>query len=254
MRRLLLPVAVLGVVMAMPWSGRAQDAECKDIINNAMRAQGGADKLKAIKATTAKAKGTITGMGMDFDFTIELFAQHPDKNKAVIDLNIMGQQLQIVNVFDGKKGWKSVLGKVEDADKEEIDEHLAMQHVEEVTNLYKIQEDRGMKMSPLGESKVGDTPVVGVQVTKKDKRDVNLYFDKKTHLLIKAEYRALDPFTKQEVTQEKLLSNYKEISGVKMPTKLVLNNDGKKFMEAEVSEMRAVEKFDDSIFAKPQMP
>ena len=138
-------------------------------------------------------------------------------------------------------------------DKETLDEHKAMVHVEAVTNLFTLKEDKACKLSPLGESKVGDTTVVGVQVTKEGKRDVNLYFDKATDLLLKAEYRAVDQFSKQEVNQEKIFSEYKELlPGLKMPSKQVINNDGKKAMDLQFIEIRAVDRHDDSMFAKPQ--
>ena len=92
-----------------------------------------------------------------------------------------------------------------------------------------------------------------MQVTKKGKRDVNLYFDKKTNLLVKAEYRALDPFTLQEVAQEKLFSGYKElVPGLKMASKELINSDGKRFMDMEITELRQVERHDDSVFARPK--
>ena len=134
------------------------------------------------------------------------YSQPPDKSKAIINVSVGGQQLQIIQVFNEGKGWLSAAGQVMEMDKETIDEHKAMVHVESVTSLFGLKEGTGYKLSPLGESKVGDTPVVGVQVTKEGKRDVNLYFDKKTHLLLKAEYRAIDQFSKQEVNQEKIFS------------------------------------------------
>jgi len=251
MRKALLAVGLCGL-LAGPAAAQDQDKEARAIIEQGLKAQGGAEKAKGLKAFTAKAKGNIEAMGMTLDFTIDIWTQMPDKSKAVINLNAGGQQLEVVQVFNGKTGWASFMGQVKELEKEEIDEHIAMVHVEKVTNLYGVLEDKGFKLSTLGEAKVGDKAVVGVQVTMKDKRDVNLYFDKKSHLLLKAEYRALEPFSKQEVAQEKLYSEFKEVvPGIKMATKQLINNDGKKFMEMEMSEVRAVDRHDDSIFAKP---
>jgi hypothetical protein len=257
MRR--VPVLILNLsvalAVAMPARGQAQEAECKAIIEKALKAEGGADKVKAqsLKAIIAKAKGNIEVMEMKLDFTLEAYSQPPVKSKAIIKLNIGGMDVEIMQGFDGKKGWISFAGKAMDMEQPEIDEHLAMIHVEEVTNLYPLTEDKGFKLAPLGESKVGDTPVVGVQVTKKDKRDVNLYFDKKTHLLVKADYRAVEGISKMEVAQEKIFSEYKEIvPGVKVAMKQVVNNDGKHYMDVEMTEITAVDRHDDSIFRKPE--
>jgi hypothetical protein len=243
----------VGIALAVPPGAQAQDAEAKAAIEKSLKAIGGVDKVKALKAFTAKAKGNVEVMGMKIDFTFEAYSQLPSKSKAIINMSVGGMQIEIVQAFDGDKGWVSVLGMVKDAEKEEVAEHKAMMHVESVSNLYALLDDKAMKLSTLGESKVGDTPVVGVQVTKKDQRDVNLYFDKKTHLLLRAEYRALDPITKVEVSQEKLYSDYKELlPGIKMASKQIVNNDGKRFMDLEMTEVTSVERHDDSIFKKPE--
>src|SRR6185437_16134443 len=109
-------------------------------------------------------------------------------------------------------------------------------HVERVTGLLDLK-DKSYKLSPLGEMKVKGKDTVGVQVTKKGFRDVNLYFDKKTHVLLKAEYQAVDDATKREVNQEKFFLEYKDVGdGFKVPAKLEIHNDGKKAAEIEITE------------------
>ena len=255
MRKLLIVALGLGIALSLPPAGQAQDADSKAIIDEAIKAIGGLEKAKKLEkgAFIAKAKGNVEAMGAKIDFTLEAYAQPPHKSKAVINVMFNGMQIEIIRIVDGDKGWLSAMGQVKDLEKEEIDEHKAMEHVESVTNLYVLTQDKAMKLSPLGESKVGDTPVVGIQVSKKDKRDVNLYFDKKTHLLVKSEYRAVEQFTKMEVAQEKLYSDYKELlPGIKMASKQLINNDGKRYMELEMTEITSVERHDDGLFKKPE--
>jgi hypothetical protein len=255
MRRVLFVALGLSIALVLPRGGLAQDTESKTIINEAIKAIGGLEKVKKLEkgAFIAKAKGNVEAMGAKIDFTLDAYAQPPHKSKAVINVMFNGMQIEVIRVVDGDKGWISAAGMVKDLEKEEIDEHKAMEHIESVTNLYVLTTDKAIKLSPLGESKVGDTPVVGIQVSKKDKRDVNLYFDKKTHLLLKAEYRAVEQFTKMEVAQEKIYSDYKELlPGIKMASKQLINNDGKRYMELEMTEITPVERHDDGIFKKPE--
>jgi hypothetical protein len=244
-----------GVSLWLLWglSGRAQEGdEPRALIEKAIKAHGGAAKLAAVKATQIKGKGKIHSP-MEFSFTAEISSQPPDKFKLAIDAEVNGMNIPIVQVFNGKKGWQSVMGKTDKLDEKTIEEFQHQAHVEKVTDLIALK-DKSYKLSPLGEMKVGDHDAVGVQVTKKDCRDVNLYFDKKTHLLVKAEYRAVEPVGKQEVQQEKLYTEYKESAGgLKLPARLVLNNDGKKFMEIEITETTPMETpFEESVFAKPE--
>jgi hypothetical protein len=167
-----------------------------------------------------------------------------------VDIEVNNMNFAFVQVFDGKKGWQGITGMIKELDADEVKEAREQAHVGEVEGLV-VLKDKSYKLSALGETKVGDRETVGVQVTKKGKRDVNLFFDKKTHLLLKAEYRALDP-SKQEVTQEKLFLDYKDVGGMKTPGRLVINNDGKKFLEIDISETNLMETpFDASVFAKP---
>ncbi len=244
-----------GVSLWLLWglSGRAQEGdESRALIEKAVKAHGGAAKLAAIKATQTKAKGKAYSP-MEFTFTLDISSQPPDKAKVVVDVNIMDMNFTIVSVFNGKNGWLSLMGKTQKLEAKDIEEYQQQAHVEKVANLYPLLKDKDFKLSPLGEAKVGEHDAVGVQVTKKGFRDVNLYFDKKSHLLVKAEYRTVEPVGKQEVQQEKLYYDYKKLdSGLRMPGRLVLNNDGKKFMEIEITEITPMETpFEDSVFAKP---
>ncbi len=250
MRKLLLVVALV-LTAAMPV--HAQDDGSAAIIDKALKAIGGADKAAGLKATTARAKGSVNFMDLEITFTLEAFSQEPSKTKSIVNITVMDQRIEIVKTIDGDKGWESTNGDLKDLADDDIKQYKDEKYIESVTNLFGLKTDKAFKFSPLGETKVGDTACVGVQVTKKDKRDVNLYFDKKTNLLIKAEYRGPHLLTKEEVTMEKFYSDYKElVPGLKTASKVVINVDGAKFMEMEMLEIRTVERHDDSIFARPK--
>jgi len=241
-----------GVCLCLVWGlyGQGQDGEPRAIIDKAIKAHGGAKKLSAIKAIQMKGKGKIY-VPMEASFTAEISSQPPDKHNLSVDLEINNMNFKFFQVFDGKKGWQGITGMVKELDADEVKEAKQQGHVGEVESLI-VLKDKSYKLSALGESKVGDHDAVGVQVTKKGWRDVNLFFDKKTHLLLKAEYRALDP-NKQEVTQEKLFLDYKDVGGFKTPGRMVINNDGKKFLEMEITETTPMETpLDASVFAKPE--
>jgi hypothetical protein len=265
MRTSSLLVVGLSVLLGFPLGAfaqaTAQEAECRAIIEKALAAQGSEKVALSIKATQAKGKGTIHFMDMALEFTLEALSNLPDQNKnlpaqnkAMIQLTINNMNIDVINVVDGDKGWASAAGNILDLDADQLKEAKEQMHVESVTSLYPLKDKaKGFGLSSLGESKVGDATVVGIQVTKKGKRDINLFFDKKTHLLLKAEYRAVEPFNKQEVNQEKFFSGYKElIDGFKMPSKINVKNDGNKFLELELTEVRSVDRHDASVFAKPK--
>jgi hypothetical protein len=112
--------------------------------------------------------------------------------------------------------------------------------------------NKGFTLAILGEMKVGDKETVGLQVSYKDRRDVNLYFDKKTGLLVKSETRSKDVMGgNQEFTAETFFSDYKDQGGVQRPTELEMKRDGKDFAKMEITEYQGHDKLDASTFAKP---
>jgi hypothetical protein len=249
MRQLVLAACGIGAWLALAGPARAQDDESRAAVARAMKAMGGEDKLAAYKGSHVKAKGTVSIMGMDLTFTAELFGQEPDKQKAVIEFSVMGMNFTLVEVFNGDKGWRSINGKTDKLTADDLKEHKEDENAERVSRLVALKEKQ-YKLSSLGDVKVGEHQTVGVLVSREGYRDVSLYFDKKTHLLVKSETRGLNP-EKQEVAVEKLFSDYKElIPGVRVASKIVVNHDGKRFLDINVTEARAVD-HDASIFAEP---
>jgi translation elongation factor EF-1beta len=209
------------------------------------------DKATLIKASQSKLKGKLELMG-GLMFTMEAWGQLPDKFKHVTDIEINNMNITVTQGFDGKKFWISVMGKTKEIDDEklvkEIKENL---YVEQVTNLTGLK-DKKYELSALGEVKVNDKAAVGVRVSAKGRRDVNLYFDKENHRIVKSEFRSFDIMTQKETNVEKIYSNYKEVQGVQTPMRIVVQQDGQPFLDLEISEVRYLEKHDASIFAKPE--
>jgi hypothetical protein len=96
---------------------------------------------------------------------------------------------------------------------------------------------------------VSDKPAVGVRVSAKGHKDISLFFDKESGLLVKTQKRTKEAGV--EVDEENFYSDFKEIDGVKLPMTLKILHDGKKFLDAKVTEAKLLEKLDDDVFAKP---
>jgi len=237
--------------LALAGPARAQDDECRAIVAKGIKALGGEERLAKHQGHYFKGKGQVHVMGMDLEFTAEVYEQQPDKQKAEIEFAIMGQNFKFIEVYNGDKGWRNIMGKTMAVEADDMKEHKQNAHAERVSGLL-VLKDKAYKLSSLGEVKVNGRAAQGVLVARQDYRDVSLFFDKETSLLIKVETRGKDPNTMQEGAQEKLFLDYKElVPGFQIPTKMVINFDGKKFMDINVTEARMVEKHDASIFAEP---
>ena len=246
-------IMALGLCLSLSAPLQNQETEAQAIVAKGMKAYGDEKVAQKLMAATTKGKGTVHIMDVAFEMKVQSWVQLPGKIKTVLGMSGNGLNLDIVQIVNGDKGWVSVDGNVVDLDDDQMKEAKDLMHVERVTTLFGIKADKEMKLAALGETKLGDMAVVGVKVTKKGQRDVKLYFDKATNLLVKAEYRALDPVSKEEVNQEKLFGGYKEfVPGFKSPTKITVKNDGQLFLELEITEIRPVDRHDDSTFAQPK--
>ena len=257
MRRFVVLAAVLA--LAAPLAARAEEKEkekpdCKAVIEKAIKAQGDEEKLGKIKAFTFKMKGKFYGGNEEgIDYTGEIAIQLPDKQRMKIDGEANGQKVTfLIRVVNGDKVWQKMGDSTEEVtDKDKIKEAKEERYAEHVVALLPLVKDKEFKLEPLGEAKVGGKPAVGVRVSQKGHRDVNLFFDKDSGLLVKSERTVKDDQTDKEVTQETLYSDYKERGGVTRFTKMVMNRDGKKFVDAEITDFEVKDKLDDATFDKP---
>jgi hypothetical protein len=246
-----IPVAAaLGLWLCCGLSGRAGEDGARALLARAIKAHGGDKALAGLATLQRLGKGKVYAH-LNAPFTAVLLYQLPHRSKIALDVDYKGKTHAYIEVLDGKKGWvKNFTGKTNPMDDQALTEAQQMLTVERAIGLVALQ-DSSYKLSAVGASKVGDRDAVGLRVEKKGCRDVNLFFDKETHLLLKAEYRALD-LDKQEVTQEKFFSDYQTLSsGAKVPGKMVLKNDGKNFVEIEITETTPVERHDDGAFVQP---
>jgi hypothetical protein len=114
-----------------------------------------------------------------------------------------------------------------------------------------ILRDKAFKLNVIGEMNVNGKPAVGITISKEGKRDVTMYFDKKSNLVVKVERRVRDIQSGQEMNEERIILEYQTVAGRQMPKRVQVNRDGKKMMDAEVVEAQLVERVDDGMFVRP---
>lgn len=244
MRRLLQSTVIACVVGALVSPVRADD-EAKKIVEKAITAHGGKDRIEKYKAIKSKAKGVLSILGMELEFTSETAFQFPDRARTTMKAEIMGTAMTIEQVIKGDKVSMSLNGMnqpIPDGMKNELRNGVLMQRI---MNLTPLVTDKDFTLKSLGESKVDDAEVVGIQVDTKEVKDIKIYFDKKSNLLVKIERMGADPTGAGEVKQEMYLTDYKEFEGIKRPTKTVMKQNGTKMMESTTSEQKLLEKLDD---------
>jgi hypothetical protein len=240
---------LLGAVRAVQ-SG--DEGNARAIIDKAIKASGGEANLSKQKAFIIKGTGTFYGLGEGLPFTGEWSMRLPNQMRATIESKANGQAFRMVRVLNADKGWIKINDDVANAmSKDELDEEREELYGDLVATLVPLK-DKAFKLGALGEVKVEGRDAVGVRVSRKDHRDVSLFFDKDSGLLVRTENRVKDVENGgKELTQEALMSDFRTVEGVKHAMKTLIKRDGKRFVEVEWTDFRLVDKLDDSVFAMP---
>jgi hypothetical protein len=233
-------------------AARAGDAaDVKAVLDRAVAAHGGAGHLAKSKAVTTRIKGKVYALGDGVDFSGDIAPQLPDRMRFDMSLTVMGTGLKIKTVVKGDKGWVAVNDTVTEMSKEQVAEPREQLHVAAVTRLVALR-DKAYKLSPLGEARVEGKDAVGLRVEHKDRRDVSLFLDKQTGLLLKTETRGKGPMAgDNEFTAGTLYDDYKKVDGFPVAHKVTVKRDGKLFFASENSDVRLAEKLDDGTFERP---
>ncbi len=253
MHRVLFGTLGIGLLLLAAGVVRAQEP-AKAVIEKAIMAHGGPDKpeqkLVQLNTIRTKSKGTVQLAETGVPFVSESVVRVPGQFKSTYDLEINGQKQAVTQVYDGESAWAASLGQTIELKKEVLAEMKEIAHSQLVTTLVPLMKEGDFSLTIIPEVKVNERDAIGVRVGAKGRRDIDLYFDKESGLLVKMERKSLDP-ANREITAETIFSDHKEVSGVKRPTKLLINYDGKKFLEAEITETLFDDKIDDKDFIRP---
>lgn len=235
----------IALVLACVNLATAGEDDARGIIDKAIQAIGGEAKLAKHNAVTFKEKGTYYGMGEGYPFTGIYAIQWPGQFRMEIE-GIF------TIVLDGDKGWVMSGGETKEMSKEQLVTQINDHRAAWMSTLLPLK-DKAFTLKTLKDAKVGKQETRVVEATRKDFPAMKLFFDKTSNLLVKIEYKTKAAEMEfKEVTMETVYSDYRAVDGAKFPHKMVMNRDGKVFVEAEVTEMTAAGKLDAKMFAMPK--
>lgn len=245
--------AVVAAIFVLGLGSQAKAADDKDtqaILDKAIKALGGEEKLSKIKAASWKTKGKITFGDSDNEFTGATTVQGLDHFRSTFEGEFGGNKIMGVTVLAKDKGWRQ-FGDM----KMELDENALANQKREVylqvvpTTLVPLK-SKGFKIAAAGEKKVGDKPAIGLKITGPEGKDFTLFFDKDSGLPVMMVAKVVG-FMGEEFTRETTFADYKEMGGIKKATKITSKRDGEKFLSTELTEFKVLDTVDSKTFAEP---
>jgi hypothetical protein len=252
MSRFLGAVLLTFLVLARVGPARAEgDKETDAVLDKAIKALGGEEKLKAVKATTWKSKGTLTFNENEGAVTTQTTVQGLDHYRQVFEGEFGGMKVMGVTVMNGDKGWRKGGDMIMELDKEALANQKRGIYLMMIPVTLLPLKGKDFKVKVAGEEKVNDKPAVGLTVTGPDGKDFKLFFDKESGLPVKLVAKVVG-FGPGEFTQETSFGGYKEFDGIKKATKVESKRDGQKFLNQEITEFKVLDKVDPATFAEPK--
>jgi hypothetical protein len=228
---------------------RADDAKVNEILDKAIKALGGEEKIGKAEAMTWKAKGKITIEGNENEFTAGATLQGLDRLHAEFEMEINGNKFKAISVLDGDKGWRKLGDQVMEMDKDSVTNEKRNAYLMAAATLVAPLKGKGFKVEAAGEEKIAGKPALGVKATGSDGKDFTLYFDKESGLPVRMVAKVIG-WMGEEYTQEINYSNHKEFEGLKRPTKVSVKRDGDPFLDEEVVEFKVLDKVPAETFAE----
>jgi hypothetical protein len=239
----------LAVGMSSPaWAADAKDATA--ILDSAIKALGGEEKLSKIKAVSWKTKGTLTFSGSDNAISTQSVVQGLDQIRQEFEGDFGGNMIKAVTVVAGEKGKRKFGEDTSELDKTAVADEKRRVYLMVVPITIVPLKGKEFKVEALAEETIGGKPAVGIKATGPDGKDFTLHFDKESGLPVRLVAKVAG-FMGDEFMQETTFSDYQEMGGIKKATKISSKRDGEKFIETQITEFKVLETVDPKTFAEP---
>lgn len=211
-----------------PASGKTVDASItgKSIIENAIKAYGGAEAIAAIKDATIKGKAEIPGAPMQFDATQKCLVPNYFYNALTAGPMVVMKQLVKGDIYEQEQqGQKEDL---KDEDKEEMAEETTF-----INEVYYLKNNYTFNVKSI--ETIDGKEAYQVEIKSARGREFTNFYEVSTGLKIKST-KQVDGPQGAKMSMSNSFSEFKVINGVSIPHKTVL--DGGIKITITVSEVK----------------
>lgn len=224
----------------------AQDVDT--IVARGLEALGGVARLKSVQSRSFAGDATFNGGMASGTFT--WVQKRPDKIR--LEFNIDDNTL--VQAAQGSTAWQiqpavfGGSGLPESLDGPAADSVLASATFESPLIDYK---KKGNQVELVGEEEFEGRPVYRLKVTRKNGRVNSLFLDKETFLGVKLVTTRYNPQTGADAEVVQLISDYKDVDGIKVPHTLEVLIGGQSINYLTITSAELNAKLDDNLFEMP---
>lgn len=242
----------LGVFLLLPLltTGGSEPPESSAIIDRAIVARGGLERLQKLRRLEISYAGIIRWSGRELRFQSTVWQDGPDRLRTSYVIHTPERPLEVTQVLAGTSGWRLYAdGTVAELNQTEVQALRDEAHPGWLACLFPLK-GPDVEAIVLPDHEVDGTPCAVLKVVVKDRPTVELYFDRSTWLLVRWVCSLRGPHIGNQ-QEDVRLDRYAERSGLLFPTRLASFRDRNLFMEAYLQHVRLLEVIDARLFDKP---
>jgi outer membrane lipoprotein-sorting protein len=215
-----------------------------EIVAKSLQARGGAEKWKSV--SSLKMVGKVSMQGMDLPITI--YAKRPNYNRQ----EIMLQDKQIVQAFDGTTGWlvNPMMGDVAQELPKEMSQ--MMRNTADFEGALVNYKEKGHTVELVGKEKLAAAEVYHLKMTMKNGHVQHYYLDAISGVELKTVTPDVDVGTGQKQTIESEMSNFQKVDGIMIPHTMKQIVNGKPMLQMTLEKIEFNVPVDDAVFRMPQ--
>ena len=220
------------------------------LVDKAVRALGGAEKMAQVRAATWREKGTRTFQGNEIPLSAEVLVQGTDHIRRQWEVGFGGMTVRGIVVVTGEGAWSRMMENAEELAGEKLADERRRVYLTVIPVTVLPLKSQGYRLATIADERVGERPAAGLRVTPPDGKEFRLYFDKETGLPVRVVAKVLGQGGSGESTEETTYNDYKAFDGVQKATKISIKQDGAKVSDVEISEFKALDRADAKAFEK----
>jgi len=244
--------ALTAVLLLASWPALScadEQPDARAILDRALHAAGLADKAD-LRAMTWKGKVKLYGAGDPVTYDGQWFIGPPDRARIEMRGQFHGRDFKRVLIVNGDRGWMVADGRAEALDGQRLDEERERLHAAWVATLSPVREadfDLSTLRIPPAMVRIRS----GLRVAHAGHRPVELYFDR-DGLLVESRTQRHDANTGVRTNEVVRYGRFRNMDGVKLPTRLSVLVNGKLVVEGTVSAFRWHKRLDAALFERPE--
>lgn len=224
----------------MPQISEESLTKGRDIFDKVVAACGGKSAFAAIKSTVSKAEISATTPQGEFQMSVTSTVVFPFKLNQEMNTPFGSSTV----VYDGEKGWVVSTQGTQDMPESQLKE-IKADRFRTFSNLFQAPD---LKIQYLGDEDFEGKKLDVLLISDPSGNEMKLFVDQANYLPVKESYRGRGMMG--PTNNEEIFSDFREVSGVKLPFNKVTNADGKKYTETKVLEININTPVDENLFIK----